>query len=173
MKEHFTIRTTAMAAVCALMAPSSSFGATAENVILMISDGASWGTVDMASYWEFGEKGHQPYDDFSVKLGMTTEPYSNPQRVYDPETAWDRTPTGDDDFFAGYKTIKQDATDSAAAGTALSQTKGASAERAASDAAAGAKMATARSGSIAQQAAIRPARAAAAQRPESLLRAMA
>ncbi|MEM8957130.1 MAG: alkaline phosphatase [Pseudomonadota bacterium] len=120
MKEHFTIRTTAMAAVCALMAPSSSFGATAENVILMISDGASWGSVDMASYWEFGEKGRQPYDDFSVKLGMTTEPYSNPQRVYDPETAWDTTPTGDDDFFAGYKTIKQGATDSAAAGTALS-----------------------------------------------------
>ena len=57
MKEHFRSRTAAIAAVCALIAPSSSFGATAENVILMISDGASWGTVDMASYWEFGEKG--------------------------------------------------------------------------------------------------------------------
>lgn len=120
MTKPLKIRTTAMAAACALVAPGPSFGATVENVIVFISDGASWGTVDMASYWEFGEKGRQPYDDFSVKLGMTTEPFSNPQQVYDPDAAWDTTPTGDEDFFEGYKTIKQGATDSAAAGTALS-----------------------------------------------------
>jgi alkaline phosphatase len=112
-------RLAAAAAVCAHLAPSASHAETAENVILFISDGASWGTVDMASYWEFGELGRQPYDDFSVKLGMTTEPASDPQGVYDPEAAWDTTPTGDEDFFAGYGTIKRGATDSAAAGTAL------------------------------------------------------
>lgn len=109
----------AAVAACALLAPSAADALTAENVLLFISDGASWGTVDMASYWEHGELGRQPYDDFAVKLGMTTEPVSTPQRVYDPDAAWDPTPTGDGDFFAGYKAIKQGATDSAAAGTAL------------------------------------------------------
>jgi len=99
-------------------APIDAAGSgSAKNVMLFISDGASWGAFDMASYWEFGEKGRQPYDDFAVKLGMTTEPAGAP--AYDPAAAWDTTPTGDGDHFAGYKTIKQNATDSAAAGTAL------------------------------------------------------
>jgi alkaline phosphatase len=109
----------AAVAVGALAAPLDASAATARNVMLFVADGASWGTWDMASYWEHGEKGKQPYDNFSVKLGMTTEPYSEPQRVYEPNAAWDKTPTGDGDYFAGYKTIKQGATDSAAAGTAL------------------------------------------------------
>lgn len=119
MNIHATGRLAAMTAACALGASGAALAETAENVILFVSDGASWGTVDMASYWEFGELGRQPYDDFAVRLGMTTEPFSDPQRVYDPEAAWDATPTGDDDFFAGYRTIKEGATDSAAAGTAL------------------------------------------------------
>lgn len=90
---------------------------SAKNVILFVADGASWGAYDMASYWEFGELGRQPYDSFGVKLGMTTEPFGAP--AYDPAAAWDTTPTGDDDFFEGYKRIKQNATGSAAAGTAL------------------------------------------------------
>ncbi|MEM6684004.1 MAG: alkaline phosphatase, partial [Pseudomonadota bacterium] len=49
--------------------------------------------------------------------GMTTQPAGAP--AYNPAAAWDKTPTNDGDFFAGYKTIKQNATDSAAAGTAL------------------------------------------------------
>lgn len=119
MRDPFKNCTAAIATACALIAPTPSLSSTVDNVILFISDGASWGTVDMASYWEFGEKGRQPYDDFSVKLGMTTEPFSDPQQTYDPEAAWDTTPTGDGDFFEGYKRIKQGATDSAAAGTAL------------------------------------------------------
>lgn len=109
----------AAVAVGALTAPLDASAATARNVMLFVADGASWGTWDMASYWEHGEKGKQPYDNFSVKLGMTTEPYSEPQRVYEPNAAWNQTPTGDADYFAGYTTIKQGATDSAAAGTAL------------------------------------------------------
>lgn len=116
----------ASVALC-FVVPSVATGATlgtagsgtAKNVMLFISDGASWGTWDMASYWEFGEKGRQPYDNFAVKLGMTTEPYTDVQRVYDPAKAWDTTPTGDGDHFEGYKTIKQGSTDSGAAGTAL------------------------------------------------------
>jgi alkaline phosphatase len=48
--------------------------APAKNVMLFISDGASWGTWHMASYYEHGALGRQPYDAFSVKLGMTTTP---------------------------------------------------------------------------------------------------
>lgn len=111
-----------MATVCLTFAsPFAAQAASvdAKNVMLFISDGASWGTWDMASYWEYGAKGQQAYDDFDVKLGMTTEPASLTPQTYDPDTAWDTTATGDDDYFAGYKTIKQGYTDSAAAGTAL------------------------------------------------------
>ncbi|TCP42864.1 alkaline phosphatase [Rhodovulum marinum] len=112
----------AASASLALAAPLTATAGTigaADNVFLFISDGASWGTWDMASYWQYGEKGKQPYDGFDVKMGMTTEPASATPRTYDPDAAWDTTATGDADYFAGYKTIKQGATDSAAAGTAL------------------------------------------------------
>ena len=93
-------------AACALAAPGSAEAATAKNVMLFITDGASWGTFDMASYWQHGKKNAQPYADFDVKLGMTTEPYSDPQRVYDPQKAWDTTETGASDGqpFKGYDT---------------------------------------------------------------------
>ena len=107
-------------ATIALTLPLAGHSATtgnAKNVMLFVSDGASWGTWDMASYWEHGEKGRQPYDNFDVKLGMTTG--SATTEPYKPSAAWDKTSTGDEDYFGGYKTIKQGATDSAAAGTAL------------------------------------------------------
>lgn len=108
-------------AACALAAPGSAEAATAKNVMLFITDGASWGTFDMASYWQHGKKNGQPYADFNTKLGMTTEPYSDPQRVYDPQKAWDttRTDASDGQPFEGYKYIDSGATDSAAAGTVL------------------------------------------------------
>ena len=106
----------------------------AKNVILMITDGSSWGTWDMASYWEYGERGRQPYDQFDVKLGMITPPLNTskeptytgtPQVTYTPERAWDTTPVdtttrGYPNYFAGYEYLKEDYTDSAAAGTVLS-----------------------------------------------------
>ncbi|WP_308916510.1 alkaline phosphatase [Jannaschia sp. LMIT008] len=106
-----------IAGVLALTAPSPA--ATARNVILMITDGASWGTFDMASYWEFGAKGRQPYDAFDVRLGMTTQRLTDPPVEYHPDAAWDATPTGTDSHFEGYRKIRQNATDSAAAATAL------------------------------------------------------
>lgn len=105
----------------------------ARNVMLFISDGASWGTWDMASFWEYGQKGMQPYDRFDVKLGMTTSPLntsstptanSTPMVAYDPARAWDTTVNagnygGRSSCFNGYEYLKRDYTDSAAAGTAL------------------------------------------------------
>ncbi len=114
-------------------APTSGASTPARNVMLFISDGASWGTWHMASYYEHGTLGRQPYDAFSVKLGMTTTPLTtstvptgNPATTvsYDPARAWDTTPLagqlgGRPHHFAGYEYLRRDATDSAAAATAL------------------------------------------------------
>ena len=114
-------------------APPDTPAAPAKHVMLFISDGASWGTWHMASYYEHGALGHQPYDAFSVKLGMTTVPLNtssvptgNTTRTvsYDPARAWDTTPLagqlgGRPHHFAGYEYLRRDATDSAAAATAL------------------------------------------------------
>ena len=106
---------------------------TGANVILMISDGAAWGTWALASDWEFGEKGHQPYYRFPVQLGVTTFPLNTataptnsatPLMGYDAARAWDPTPNfgslrGLPIFFNGYAYLKAGATDSAAAATAF------------------------------------------------------
>ncbi|TCO70265.1 alkaline phosphatase [Rhodovulum euryhalinum] len=115
-----------------LTAPAATLGG-AQNVILFISDGASWGTWDMASYWATGQKNGQSYADFDIKLGMTTTPLNTsttpkntgvPEVFYDPAKAWDATAStgnygGRPSHFEGYDYIKRDYTDSAAAGTAL------------------------------------------------------
>lgn len=103
--------------------------APAKNVILMISDGCSWGCWDMASYWQYGQKGMQPYDSFPVKLGMTTTPLNASSKptgdptqlvTYDPAKAWDVTPVSPG-HFAGYNYIAAAGTptDSAASATAI------------------------------------------------------
>lgn len=123
----------AAAAVSALGAPFAADAAPVKNTILFVSDGASWGTWDMASYWATGTKNGQPYAGFDVKLGMTTTPLNTsntptntgvPQVFYDPAKAWDTTPSagsygGRPSHFNGYDYLKRDYTDSAAAGTAL------------------------------------------------------
>lgn len=115
------------------LAATFAQAAPARNVLLFISDGASWGTWDMASYYQYGRKGMQAYDRFPVKLGMTTYPLNTsttpthnavPTVSYDPASAWDKTPNagnygGFPSHFNGYDYIKRDHTDSAAAGTAL------------------------------------------------------
>ena len=124
------------ALAAALLLAAAAAGAqtgAARNVMLFISDGASWGTWHMASYFEHGVLGRQPYDAFSVKLGMTTTPLNTstvptgsatPMVAYDPARAWDSTPMqgqlgGRPHYFAGYEYLRRDATDSAAAATAL------------------------------------------------------
>jgi alkaline phosphatase len=131
--QRSTLAACVMAALATTAAMPVSANATAKNVMLFISDGASWGTWDMASYWEYGKKGMQPYDSFDVKLGMTTYPLNTsntptfdptPKVTYDPGQAWNFSTVGTSyggtpDYFAGYNYIKKNYTDSAAAGTAL------------------------------------------------------
>lgn len=130
MKFPFTALVSAAALALAVgSAPASAAsGNKAKNVILFISDGASFGTWDMASYYEHGATGQQAYDSFGVKLGMVTVPLNTsntptytgtPQVSYDPARAWDTTATGNSNYFAGYEYLKKNYTDSAAAGTAL------------------------------------------------------
>ena len=123
----------AAGAIAASVAAGAAQAAPVKNVMLFISDGASWGTWDMASYWATGTQRGQAYADFPVRLGMTTYPLNTsstpsftgtPQVAYDPARAWDTTPNagsygGRPSFFNGYDYIKRDYTDSAAAGTAL------------------------------------------------------
>jgi alkaline phosphatase len=117
----------AVAACTTIVVAGHALAQTPKNVILMVSDGASWGTWDMASYYEHGQKGLQPYDSFNIKLGMTTYPLNTsntpknsgvPEISYDPAQAWDTTPNVLHKF-NGYQYIKANYTDSAAAGTAL------------------------------------------------------
>jgi len=102
---------------------------TPKNVIVMINDGADWGTWDATAYWQYGSREALPYADF-LHYGMTTYPL-NTSRVptrdpaslvgYDPEKAWDTTPIDNEVLpFEGYRYLATDPTDSAASGTALS-----------------------------------------------------
>ncbi len=100
------------------------------NVIVMINDGAGWGTWDAAAYWQYGSREGAPYADFPQRLAVTTFPLNsssqptgdNAQTLgYDAGKAWDTGPVPAQDLpFAGYQYLAAVATDSAAAGTALS-----------------------------------------------------
>ena len=122
-----------LGAAAAPAATADAPDARPRNVMLFISDGASWGSWRMASFYEHGELGRQPYDAFSVKLGMTTVPLNTsntpthdatPQVGYDPLLAWSLRPVdgatgGRPSHFEGYDYLRLNATDSAAAATAL------------------------------------------------------
>lgn len=112
----------------------------ARNVILFISDGAGFHSWTAASYFQHGRLGGQVYDRFPVRTLMTTFPLNTsreptgglaPQVRYDAAAAWNTrampgTFNGRQDGttyghgFNGYDFVRQNFTDSAAAGTALS-----------------------------------------------------
>ncbi len=103
--------------------------AQAKNVFMMISDGASFGDWDAADLFATGNTTASPYfgTEFKKYL-MTTYPLNmsntptgdpTPKVSYDPSQAWDNTASGNSHFFKGYEYLKKNATDSAAAGTAL------------------------------------------------------
>ncbi len=77
-----------------------------KNIIIMISDGCGYFHVDAASFYEYGDKGAQVYEGFPVRLAMST--YSAGDG-YNPDKAWE-----------SFSYFKKDATDSAAAATAMS-----------------------------------------------------
>ncbi|MGR5251507.1 alkaline phosphatase [Vibrio astriarenae] len=108
-----------------------------KNVILMITDGASDGAWDIASYWQNGALANNsvPYKNIDTRYAMTTFPLNTdsnpsdmcdsesgkPQVTYDKTQVWDDTPSDSEARpFAGYEYLNKGYTDSAAAGTALS-----------------------------------------------------
>lgn len=81
----------------------------AKNIILMISDGCGYNQIDASSMYQYGKTGTQIYEGFPVHLGMSTYTvYGN----YIPETAREH-----------FTYVKEGATDSAAAATAMSTGK--------------------------------------------------
>jgi len=112
---------------------------SAKNVIVMITDGASVGTWDAASYFRHATLGKEAYDKFDVKIFSSTHPYntsntptkSDDNRVtLEPSKMWDATPvdtvyegtvlnTTYPGYFAGYDYMRKDFTESSAAATAL------------------------------------------------------
>ena len=107
----------------------------AKNVILMISDGASWGTWEMAANYQQGIKANDlpAYKFLPVRLGMTTYPLNTSNTPtndnvamvsYDAAKAWDTTvgtPWNEkyQTAIEGYKYLRTNYTDSAAAGSAM------------------------------------------------------
>ena len=120
--------------------PRALFQGAARNVILMISDGAGFHTWTAASAFRHGRPGAEVFDAFPVKALMSTHPLNTareptgdmtPQVGHDAAAAWSDAPvagtvtgritkTDYPEAFAGYRYVRQDYTDSAAAGTALS-----------------------------------------------------
>ncbi|MGR5144333.1 alkaline phosphatase [Photobacterium sp. DNB23_23_1] len=117
---------------------------TAKNVILMISDGASDGAWDIASFYTHGQMANEvaPLKDMPHRYAMTTYPLNQslsppifggcndsntedvltPKFTYDPEKAWSDKRVDDPEarrMFEGYEYLDTNWTDSAAAGTAM------------------------------------------------------
>ncbi len=110
----------------------------AKNVILLISDGAGFNCWRAASMYEgkwdaVKQRSTQIYEGPDwVQYACTTHPLNlstrptgkaeqDPAILYDPAKAWDASPLNraGKGAFAGYRFVKQGATDSAAAGTAI------------------------------------------------------
>ncbi|MBD3223718.1 MAG: alkaline phosphatase [Caldithrix sp.] len=78
-----------------------------KNILIFISDGCGYYQVDAASLYENGERGIQIYEQFPVKLAMSTYPANG--HGYEPDKAW-----------KSFDYVLQKPTDSAASATALS-----------------------------------------------------
>ncbi|PTA71266.1 MULTISPECIES: alkaline phosphatase [unclassified Stenotrophomonas] len=110
--------------------PSAPAAVQPYNVIVMINDGAGWGTWDAAAYWQYGSREGAPYAAFPQRLAVTTFPLNSSSQPtgdtaqtlgYDAARAWNTEAVPALDLpFAGYQYLAAVATDSAAAGTALS-----------------------------------------------------
>ncbi len=119
-----------LAALLPVGAAASAPAAAPRNIIVMINDGAGWGTWDATAYWQYGSRQGAPYAAFPQRYGVTTYPLNSSNQPtgdssqhigYDPQRAWETTPVPAADLpFVGYQYSAAVATDSAAAGTALS-----------------------------------------------------
>lgn len=77
----------------------------AKNVIVMISDGCGYNQIAAADYYQYGKAGTQIYENFPVKLGMSTYSVGS----YNSKSAWEN-----------FNYVNNGPTDSAAAATAMS-----------------------------------------------------
>ncbi|SCZ81999.1 alkaline phosphatase [Acidaminobacter hydrogenoformans] len=80
-------------------------GKDVKNVIVLISDGWGYNQILATDYYNDGKAGTQRYEKFPTKLAMSTYSVGS----YDPDVIW-----------SSFDAVKSDATDSAAAGTAMS-----------------------------------------------------
>ena len=80
-----------------------------KNVILFISDGCGYNHVDAASYYQFGKTGMQTYEQFPIKVGMSTYTI---KESYDTDSAW-----------ANFNYVKKRPTDSAGSISSISTGK--------------------------------------------------
>lgn len=80
-------------------------GKDVKNVIVLISDGWGYNQILATDYYNDGRAGTQRYEKFPTKLAMSTYSVGS----YDPAAIW-----------SSFDIVKSDATDSAAAGTAMS-----------------------------------------------------
>ncbi len=76
-----------------------------KNVIVFIGDGMGFNHVNAASIYEYGQLGAQPFEDFPVRLAMSTYSVGG---SYNAAIAW-----------ATFDYVKSSPTDSAAAATAM------------------------------------------------------
>lgn len=121
----------------AIAQSTTTDGAKAKNVILLISDGAGINTWKAASYFRHGALGKEVYDQFDVKLFASTHPlntstkptHSSKNSVkFDPKELWNKDKSSYQhkgnlnnytSYFGGYEYAQTNFTDSAAAATAL------------------------------------------------------
>lgn len=108
-KRHTKILLTSFLLAIALLvitgcAPESK---SPKNVIIFISDGCGYNQILATDYFQHGKTGEQVYQQFPVRIGMST--YSTNFPEYDPDSAW-----------ANFNYVRRKPTDSAASATAMS-----------------------------------------------------
>ena len=77
-----------------------------KNIILFISDGCGYNTIEATTFYQFGELNKQIYQQFPIQYAMSTFSLDNPE--YDSQKAW-----------TDFKYVLNKPTDSAASATAM------------------------------------------------------
>ena len=92
--------------LCVMMSAIVHAAPVVKNVVLLVGDGMGYNQVIAGNYYRYGAETGAVFESFPVKYGMSTFEYG---KGYDPVTAW-----------ADFNYVKQNATDSASASTAMS-----------------------------------------------------
>ena len=102
----FFLCTLLVLSVSWMLSGCTETSSTPKNIIFFISDGCGYNQVNATSLYQFGETGRQIYEQFPVRLAMST--YSTNTGGYDPDSAW-----------TSFKYVLRKPTDSAASATAM------------------------------------------------------